>query len=176
MYDTRKKIKFMFLFYFFFFGSNRNCTKFLTSYSSILAPPKNEIFELCFDNEHVLPVARRIAEIKATFVPPPDLPEPKLFSFQNNHGDTLYGFVMSPAVVDPSKKFPTLLKVYGGPHAQVIPLLTFFFSLLNALFPTLACHKRLQVPTLPAVVPCGQDGLRRGHDRRQGVVQPWASV
>jgi len=35
-------------------------------------------------------------------------------------GETCYGVYFKPRAFDPSKKYPTVLKVYGGPHAQLV--------------------------------------------------------
>ena len=35
-------------------------------------------------------------------------------------GQTLHGIIMKPADFDPNKKYPVLIYVYGGPHAQLV--------------------------------------------------------
>jgi dipeptidyl-peptidase-4 len=37
-----------------------------------------------------------------------------------NDGSTLYGRLIKPSDFDPSKKYPVMVYVYGGPHAQMI--------------------------------------------------------
>jgi dipeptidyl-peptidase-4 len=37
-----------------------------------------------------------------------------------NDGSTLYGRLIKPSNFDPTKKYPVLVYVYGGPHAQMI--------------------------------------------------------
>lgn len=41
-------------------------------------------------------------------------------TLKNNEGDTLYGKMTKPADFNPSKKYPVLIYVYGGPHAQLV--------------------------------------------------------
>ena len=40
--------------------------------------------------------------------------------FKANDGQTLHGIIMKPADFDPNKKYPVLIYVYGGPHAQLV--------------------------------------------------------
>lgn len=37
-----------------------------------------------------------------------------------NDGTKLHGIIMKPADFDPNKKYPVLIYVYGGPHAQLV--------------------------------------------------------
>ena len=41
-------------------------------------------------------------------------------TLKNNEGNTLYGKITKPANFDPSKKYPVLVYVYGGPHVQLV--------------------------------------------------------
>lgn len=47
------------------------------------------------------------------------LPKPDIFYLVNNNGDTLYSRLFLPLNFD-SKKYPIIVYVYGGPHAQLI--------------------------------------------------------
>lgn len=47
--------------------------------------------------------------------PTPTLPPPELVTLSSRDGETLYGALYRPAGAGP---FPTLVSVYGGPHAQ----------------------------------------------------------
>jgi dipeptidyl aminopeptidase/acylaminoacyl peptidase len=66
--------------------------------------------------------------LKSTFAKPHPLKRPakfavkppELFSFKNTKGETLYGCYFTPRNFDPTKKYPTILKVYGGPHVQLV--------------------------------------------------------
>jgi len=46
-------------------------------------------------------------------------PEPEMFSITGEFGDKLYARMFKPADFDPNKKYPVLVYVYGGPHAQM---------------------------------------------------------
>jgi dipeptidyl-peptidase-4 len=49
-----------------------------------------------------------------------NLPKPELISIKGENGDVLYGRLFKPAHFDSSKKYPVLIYVYGGPHAQMV--------------------------------------------------------
>ena len=44
----------------------------------------------------------------------------ELFSFKNQNGDDIYGFLYRPDNFDPTKTYPTICYVYGGPSVQVV--------------------------------------------------------
>jgi dipeptidyl-peptidase-4 len=41
-------------------------------------------------------------------------------SLKAKDGTTLYGSLLKPAAFDPAKRYPVILSVYGGPHAQTV--------------------------------------------------------
>ena len=47
-------------------------------------------------------------------------PRPEMFTIQGEYGDKLYARMFKPADFDSSKKYPVLVYVYGGPHAQLV--------------------------------------------------------
>ena len=47
-------------------------------------------------------------------------PTAELFSFKNQNGDDIYGFLYRPDNFDPTKTYPTICYVYGGPSVQVV--------------------------------------------------------
>ncbi len=49
-----------------------------------------------------------------------DLQPPELVSLRNRHGDLLYGAIYRPSPRFGPGPFPTIVYVYGGPHAQVV--------------------------------------------------------
>ena len=49
-----------------------------------------------------------------------DLPMPEMLTVTGEKGDTLYARMFKPADFDPEKKYPVLIYVYGGPHAQLV--------------------------------------------------------
>lgn len=46
------------------------------------------------------------------------LPPPEIVTFKNRHGDTLYAAIYRPDPGTGVAPYPTLVSVYGGPHAQ----------------------------------------------------------
>ena len=46
--------------------------------------------------------------------------ETEIGSIKNDGGTTLYTRLIKPSNFDPSKKYPVMVYVYGGPHAQMI--------------------------------------------------------
>ena len=84
--------------------------RFVDIHSSVAQPPQLRLREL--DTGAVLkdiPYEQdpRVAALK--------LPPPELTTFKNRHGDTLHAAIYRP---DGEGPFPTLISVYGGPHAQ----------------------------------------------------------
>jgi dipeptidyl-peptidase-4 len=64
-----------------------------------------------------------IAEIPTT--PDPDLASlnlraPELVSFKGPSGDMLYGSLLKPRTIEPGRKYPIVVMVYGGPGAQTV--------------------------------------------------------
>ena len=47
-------------------------------------------------------------------------PTAELFSFKIQNGDDIYGFLYRPENFDPTKTYPTICYVYGGPSVQVV--------------------------------------------------------
>jgi dipeptidyl-peptidase-4 len=48
------------------------------------------------------------------------LSKPELISIKGAFTDVLYGRIIKPSDFDPSKKYPVLIYVYGGPHVQLV--------------------------------------------------------
>ncbi len=49
-----------------------------------------------------------------------DVSKPEFFSIRGEFTDKLYGRIIKPSHFDPSKKYPVLVYVYGGPHVQLV--------------------------------------------------------
>ncbi len=47
-----------------------------------------------------------------------DLNPPELTSFQTRDGVTLYAAIYNPPEIEPNRRYPLIVAVYGGPHAQ----------------------------------------------------------
>ena len=46
-----------------------------------------------------------------------DLPEPEMFWARSFDGARIQGWILKPPGFDPSKKYPLILQIHGGPHA-----------------------------------------------------------
>lgn len=53
---------------------------------------------------------------------PPDYVPPEIFHFHTRSDVRLYGMIYKPHAVQPGKKHPTVLFVYGGPQVGAIPV------------------------------------------------------
>lgn len=47
-----------------------------------------------------------------------DLPLPELTTFQTKDGVTLNAAIYNPPLIEPGQRYPLIVSVYGGPHAQ----------------------------------------------------------
>lgn len=45
---------------------------------------------------------------------------PEIVQFKGPSGDTLYGALLKPRVMEPGRKYPIAVMVYGGPHSQSV--------------------------------------------------------
>ena len=91
-----------------------NFKYFLDTYSTIAFPAKTALFStkgklLDWINKNNVP---ELADYH--FQPP------KFVKIQTADGATLYGSLIYPSNFDPKEKYPVLIYVYGGPHAQVV--------------------------------------------------------
>lgn len=84
--------------------------RFVDVHSSVTHPPQLRLREL-----DTGAVVKPIPHEQDPRVAALHLPPPELTSFKNRHGDTLYAAIYRP---DGEGPFPTLISVYGGPHAQ----------------------------------------------------------
>ena len=64
---------------------------------------------------------RELARSKVNLAKEYNIRVPEIFTFKGpNTGITYYASIIKPPHFDPSKKYPVLIYVYGGPHAQVV--------------------------------------------------------
>jgi dipeptidyl-peptidase-4 len=92
---------------------NSNGNYLLDSYSSISVPRISQII----NTKNLKP--------KTIFTAENPLKDYKtgtteFVNLKANDGTTLYGKITKPANFDPSKKYPVLVYVYGGPHVQLV--------------------------------------------------------
>lgn len=103
---------------------SNDCTSFVSCYSNTKEPHRVQIFRMSYKTDGAFPpsaslsctLARPIAQSKPNF----EVNPPELFNFKNSHGEMVYGCYYKPRHFDPSRKYPTILKVYGGPHVQYV--------------------------------------------------------
>ncbi len=48
------------------------------------------------------------------------LRSPKIVTVKSDAGDTLYGEILEPRTIEPGKRYPVIVMVYGGPGAQLV--------------------------------------------------------
>ena len=60
---------------------------------------------------------KRITDANGTLFAGLDLPEPQEFWFPSFDGRQIEGWVITPPGFDPSRKYPLILQIHGGPHA-----------------------------------------------------------
>jgi dipeptidyl-peptidase-4 len=49
-----------------------------------------------------------------------DLASEQFFNFKTSSGDLVTGLMLKPSAIDPNKKYPVLIHVYGGPGYQLV--------------------------------------------------------
>lgn len=87
---------------------------FIDSYTS---PEMGRCTQIIDNKGRVVKVLMKTEDPMAEYV----CPEYRIYQLQANDGKTpLYGRMILPQDFDPSKKYPALVYVYGGPHAQMI--------------------------------------------------------
>ncbi len=89
------------------------CQNFIDIHSSTRQPPRISLNRLG-DGAELL----SLFEPNDPRLPELDLQPPELVSLRNRQGDLLYGALYRPAAG--SAPYPTLVSVYGGPHAQMV--------------------------------------------------------
>jgi dipeptidyl aminopeptidase/acylaminoacyl peptidase len=72
----------------------------------------NELYSVALDGKD----ARRITHVNDARVAAARMGTPEQFHFVGAGGDTVYGYIVKPADFDPSKKYPVVLLIHGGPQ------------------------------------------------------------
>ncbi|HEV2198522.1 MAG TPA: DPP IV N-terminal domain-containing protein [Bryobacteraceae bacterium] len=98
-------------------GSHRismapGCRNFLDTHSSLQTPPETALRSSDDALQSVIRPANRAALEEF------DLQIPEIVSFEGPGKTQLYGRLIKPPGFDPSKKYPLMVDVYGGPHEQ----------------------------------------------------------
>lgn len=91
-----------------------NCAVFLDVYSNFASPPEATLRTSSGDAIAVYRPADRRAREQFEVRPT------EIVEFKGKSGVTFYATLIKPAGFDPAKKYPALVNVYGGPHAQAV--------------------------------------------------------
>jgi dipeptidyl aminopeptidase/acylaminoacyl peptidase len=73
-----------------------------------------ELFSVKSDGSDV----RRLTDINHDHLAAARMGKGEQFTFQGARGDTVYGYVVTPADFDPSKKYPVAFLIHGGPQGS----------------------------------------------------------
>uniref|UniRef100_A0A8D3E576 dipeptidyl-peptidase IV n=1 Tax=Scophthalmus maximus TaxID=52904 RepID=A0A8D3E576_SCOMX len=100
---------------------SKNFDFFVSHYSNVSTPPCVHVYKLTGsegDPLHMVP------EFWASMMESPGCPgdynPPEIFDFPGKSGFQLYGMVYKPHNLQPGRKHPTVLFVYGGPQVQLV--------------------------------------------------------
>ena len=95
---------------------NPTCTRFCSVFSNTATLLTCESFEIGFNGEDYT-----AASTSKVYCPvDSSVVTPKFSSFVNHDGIEINIMTFYPPNFDPSKKYPTILYVYGGPHVQLV--------------------------------------------------------
>ncbi len=93
---------------------SNDCSVYIDTHSSITEPPRRAIHS---SN------GKQMAILTPRDTQGPDeyeiLPN-EFVEFKAKDGDTFLARIIKPAGFDPSRKYPAIVQVYGGPHAQTV--------------------------------------------------------
>ncbi|XP_045156026.1 dipeptidyl peptidase 9 isoform X3 [Echinops telfairi] len=96
---------------------------FVSHYSSVSTPPCVHVYKLGGPDDDPLHKQPRFwASMMEAASCPPDYVPPEIFQFRTPADVPLYGMVYKPHSVQPGRKHPTVLFVYGGPQVGARPL------------------------------------------------------
>jgi len=103
---------------------NRECTNFVTVYSSISQLPICEVFGLewppnCTKSVHSITIAS-LGYLLEPSAPDENYRQPELFVYHLPTSEPLYCMIFTPPNMQPGQKYPTVLSVYGGPEVQLV--------------------------------------------------------
>ena len=87
---------------------------FFDSFSSLATPPSQTLRD--GDGKEVMVWMAKDSSLQETY----DLSVPEIVEVRAPDGAQLYGRLTKPPGFDPTKKYPVIDEVYGGPHVQVI--------------------------------------------------------
>uniref|UniRef100_A0A8C6X225 dipeptidyl-peptidase IV n=1 Tax=Naja naja TaxID=35670 RepID=A0A8C6X225_NAJNA len=100
---------------------SQNFDMFISHYSSVRTPPCVHVYKLSGSDEDPLHKQPKFwASMMEAASCPADYVPPEIFHFHTQSETELYGMVYKPHDLQPGKKHPTVLFVYGGPQVQLV--------------------------------------------------------
>ncbi|EHA98473.1 Dipeptidyl peptidase 8 [Heterocephalus glaber] len=100
---------------------SQHCDFFITKYSNQKIPHCVSLYKLSSSEDDPTCKTKEFwATILDSAGPLPDYTPPEIFSFESTTGFTLYGMLYKPHDLQPGKKYPTVLFIYGGPQVQLV--------------------------------------------------------
>ncbi|XP_048197894.1 dipeptidyl peptidase 9 isoform X2 [Perognathus longimembris pacificus] len=100
---------------------SQNFDMFVSHYSSVSTPPCVHVYKLSGPDDDPLHKQPRFwASMMEAASCPPDYVPPEIFHFHTRSSVQLYGMIYKPHALQPGKKHPTVLFVYGGPQVQLV--------------------------------------------------------
>uniref|UniRef100_H2TG12 dipeptidyl-peptidase IV n=1 Tax=Takifugu rubripes TaxID=31033 RepID=H2TG12_TAKRU len=99
---------------------SQNFDFFVSHYSSVCTPPCVHVYKLNSSESDPLHIVPEFwASMMESSGCPGDYSPPEIFDFQGKSGFQLYGMVYKPHSLQPGRKHPTVLFVYGGPQLAI---------------------------------------------------------
>ncbi|MEZ5352344.1 MAG: S9 family peptidase [Bryobacteraceae bacterium] len=92
-----------------------DCGMYLDTHSSISEPPRRAIHK-AHGGAPIAVISERDYGVAGEFEILPN----EFVEFKAKDGDTFLGRIIKPSGFDPSRKYPAIVQVYGGPHAQTV--------------------------------------------------------
>ncbi|EAW77734.1 dipeptidyl-peptidase 8, isoform CRA_h [Homo sapiens] len=100
---------------------SQHCDFFISKYSNQKNPHCVSLYKLSSPEDDPTCKTKEFwATILDSAGPLPDYTPPEIFSFESTTGFTLYGMLYKPHDLQPGKKYPTVLFIYGGPQVQLV--------------------------------------------------------
>ncbi|XP_027706777.1 dipeptidyl peptidase 9 isoform X1 [Vombatus ursinus] len=100
---------------------SQNFDMFISHYSNVSTPPCVHVYKLSGSDDDPLHRQPKFwASMMEAASCPPDYVPPEIFHFHTQSDVELYGMIYKPHNVQPGKKHPTVLFVYGGPQVQLV--------------------------------------------------------
>uniref|UniRef100_A0A8D2LUP7 dipeptidyl-peptidase IV n=1 Tax=Varanus komodoensis TaxID=61221 RepID=A0A8D2LUP7_VARKO len=100
---------------------SQNCDMVICKFSNQQNPHQVSLYKLSTPDDNVSHSSKEFwATILDSAGPLPDYVPPEIFSFESSSGFLLYGMLYKPHNLQPGKKYPTVLFIYGGPQVQLV--------------------------------------------------------